>query len=44
MDPHDFAALLQTQCGKETWNAEHVIEMAVRQNKPIEPSETGAAA
>ena len=43
MDPHDFAALLRSQCRKEAGNAEHVIEMAVRQQQPIEPSQAGAA-
>jgi hypothetical protein len=41
MDPHDVGALLQSQGRKKTGNAEHVVEMAMRQQEPIEPSKTG---
>jgi hypothetical protein len=42
MNLHDFGTLLQSQCGEEARNAEHVIQMAVRQQEPIEPSKAGA--
>jgi hypothetical protein len=41
---HDVSALSQPQGRKETGNAEHVVEMAVSQQEPIEPSKAGAAA
>jgi hypothetical protein len=43
VDRHDIGALPQPQRRKQTRNAEHVVEMAVRQQEPIEPSEASAA-
>ena len=42
MDRHRVIALSQPQSREETGNAEHVIEMTVGQEDPVEPSETGA--
>jgi hypothetical protein len=43
VDRHDIGALPQPQRRKQTRDAEHVVEMAVRQQEPVEPSEAGAA-
>jgi hypothetical protein len=43
VDRHDIGALPQPQRRKQTGNAEHVVEMAVRQEQPVEPSEASAA-
>jgi hypothetical protein len=43
VDRHDIGALPQPQRRKQTRNAEHVVEMAVRQQEPVEPSEASAA-
>ncbi len=43
VDRHDIGALPQPQRRKQTRNAEHVVEMAVRQQEPVEPSEANAA-
>ena len=43
VDRHDIGALPQPQRRKQTGNAEHVVEMAVRQQEPVEPSEASAA-
>jgi hypothetical protein len=43
MDRHEVVAPPQPQGRKEAGNAEHVIEMAVRQQEPVEPSESGTA-
>jgi hypothetical protein len=34
--------VLKPQGPEQTWDAEHVIEMAMRQEQPIEPSEPSA--
>ena len=43
VDRHDVGALPQPQRRKQTGNAEHVVEMAMRQQEPVEPSEASAA-
>ena len=43
MDGHDIGALPQPQRRKQTWNAEHVVEMGMRQQEAVEPSEASAA-
>ena len=43
MNPHEVGALLQSQGRKQSGNAEHVVEMAMRQQQPIEPAETDPA-
>ena len=43
VDRHDIGALPQPQRRKQAGNAEHMVEMAVCQQEPIEPSEAGAA-
>src|ERR1700739_4589829 len=43
VDRHDIGALPQPERRKQTWNAEHMVEMAVRQQEPVEPSEASAA-
>jgi hypothetical protein len=43
MNRHVFGALLGSQGGEQSGNAEHVVEMAMRQQQPIEPAEAGAA-
>jgi hypothetical protein len=43
VDRHDIGALPQPQRRKQTRNTENVIEMAVRQQEPVEPSESSAA-
>jgi hypothetical protein len=49
VDCHDIGALPQPQRRKQTRNAGHVVEMAVRQQEPVQPSDqrrsaaTGAA-
>jgi hypothetical protein len=43
MNPHDVGTLLQSQRGKESGNAEHMVEMTVCQQEPIEPSKAGTA-
>jgi hypothetical protein len=43
MDRHDIGALPQPQRRKQPRNAEHMVEMAVRQQEPVEPSEASAA-
>src|SRR5712672_2325805 len=40
---HDIRTLPQSQSRKEAGNAEHVVEMPVRQQEPAEPPEAGAA-
>jgi hypothetical protein len=44
MNRHKLIASSKPQRRKETGNAEHVVEMAVGQQDPVEPSETDAAA
>jgi hypothetical protein len=44
VDRHDIGALPQPQRRKQTRNAEHVVEMAERQQEPVEASEASAAA
>jgi len=41
---HDVDALPQSQSRKKTRNAEHVVEMAMRQQEPVEPSKADSAA
>jgi len=41
---HDAGALPHLQSRKETRNAEHVVEMAMRQQEPVEPSKADSAA
>jgi hypothetical protein len=43
VDRHDIGALLQPQRRKQTRNAEHVVEMGVRQQEAVEPSEASPA-
>jgi hypothetical protein len=43
MDRHDIGALPQPQRRKQPRNAEHMVEMAVRQQELVEPSEASAA-
>src|SRR6202051_5369119 len=43
VDRHDIGALPQPQRRKQTRNAEHVVEMGVRQQEAVEPSEASAA-
>jgi hypothetical protein len=43
VDRHDIGALAQPQRRKQARNAEHVVEMGVRQQEPVEPSEASAA-
>src|ERR1700692_4452867 len=43
VDCHDIGALPQPQRRKQPRNAEHVVEMAVRQQDPVEPSEASPA-
>jgi Protein of unknown function (DUF3750) len=43
VNSHDVGTLPQSQRRKEAGNPEHVIEMAMRQQEPIEPSEASAA-
>ena len=43
VDRHDVGALPQPQRRKQPRNAEHVVEMAVCQQEPVEPSEASAA-
>src|SRR3954447_8257090 len=40
---HPVGALLRSQRRQEAGDAEHVIKMRVRQQQPIQPSETRAA-
>jgi hypothetical protein len=40
---HLVGALPQSKSGKQTGYAEHVVEMGVGQQNPIEPPEAGAA-
>jgi len=44
MNGHHVRGLPQAQRREETGDAEHVIEMSVRQQDAIEPPEAGAAA
>jgi hypothetical protein len=41
---HDFIAAPKLQGRKQAGNAEHMVEMAVGQHDPVDPSEAGAAA
>src|SRR5205814_6086978 len=41
---HDAGALPHSQSRKETRNAEHVVEMAMRQQEPVEPAKADSAA
>jgi hypothetical protein len=43
VDRHDIGALPQPQRRKQTRNTEYVVEMAVRQQEPVEPPEASAA-
>jgi hypothetical protein len=43
MDCHQIRALAKPKRGEETWNAEHMVETAVRQQQAMQPAETGAA-
>jgi hypothetical protein len=43
VDRHDIGALPQPQRRKQTRNAEHVVEMAMRQQEPVQPSESVGA-
>src|SRR6185312_12012508 len=39
---HEIGTLPQPQCRKQTGNAEHVVEVTVGQQEPVEPPESGA--
>jgi hypothetical protein len=41
---HHIDALPQSQSGKEAGNTEHMVEMAVGQQEPVEPPEAGSTA
>ena len=43
MNGYGVGALLQSQGREETGNAEHVVEMGMRQQQPIQPPEPGPA-
>jgi hypothetical protein len=43
MDGHQVGTLPQPQRGEKTGNAEHVVEMAMRQQQAIQSAESGAA-
>ena len=43
MDCHQIRALAKPKRGEKTWNAEHVVEMTVRQQQAMQPAESGAA-
>src|SRR6266481_9219822 len=43
VDRHDIGALPQPQRRKQTRNTEYVVEMAVRQQEPVELPEASAA-
>jgi hypothetical protein len=39
VDCHQIRASAKPKRGKETWNAEHVVEMAVRKQQAVQPAE-----
>jgi hypothetical protein len=43
VNTHELGTLLQSQRGKESGNAEHMVEMTVCQQEPIQPSKTDSA-
>jgi hypothetical protein len=43
MNRHQIRALAKPKRREETWNAEHMVEMAMRQQQAMQPAESGTA-